>query len=185
MATASLPADAATPAGSARLPLAGMNVVILAGGLGSRLKAVLPDRQKVLADVAGKPFLGMLIDFYAAAGANRVVLALGHRAADVQHFADGHAAAAELVASIEPEPRGTGGALRHALPLLSSATVLVANGDSFAAVDLCALLHLHRRRRSAITLALAFVENTARYGHVEVDRNGLVRSFVEKAALSS
>jgi NDP-sugar pyrophosphorylase family protein len=182
MAIASSPADAATPAGSAELPLTGIDAVILAGGLGTRLSTVLPDQQKVLAEVAGQPFLGRVVDFYAAAGAARIVLALGHRAVDVQHFARRHASMSELIASVEPEPRGTGGALRHALPALRSATVLVANGDSFAAVDLRAIVHFHHQRHSAITLALAVADDTARYGRVEVDSNGVVRSFVEKAA---
>jgi len=180
MATASSPVDTEALPESA-MPLAGMDAVILAGGLGTRLSAVLPDQQKVMADVAGQPFLGRLIDFYTTAGADRLVLALGHRAADVQRFTRSHTVAAELIASVEPAPLGTGGALRHALPTLHSTTVLVANGDSFAAVDLRALVNLHRRRQSAITLALTFVEDTTRYGRVEVDGEDKICAFTEKA----
>jgi len=165
----------------AERPLAGIDAVILAGGLGTRLRSVLPDRQKVLANVGGAPFLKKLVDFYAAAGASRIVLALGYRATDVEEFIDHNSGTARVIASIETEPLGTGGALRLALPELQSETVLVANGDSFADVDLAALLHLHRARRSEITLALAFVDDMRRYGRVVVDGRGAVIRFEEKS----
>lgn len=171
MATASLRADQ---------PLAGIDTVILAGGLGTRLRSVLPDRQKVLADVGGRPFLGKLIDFYAAAGTPRIVLALGYRSADVEQFIARYRGTLKLVISVEPQPRGTAGALRHALPSLQSDTVLVANGDSFADVDLAALVRFHRARRSAITLALAHVAEVSRYGQVVFEENGMVSGFLEK-----
>jgi len=161
-------------------PLAGIDAVILAGGLGTRLRSVLPDRQKVLAEVEGQPFLGKLIDFYAGAGATRIVLALGHRSGDVESYVRDYEAPWDLIASVEPEPRGTGGALRHALPHLQSDTVLVANGDSFAIVDLAALVDLHVSRRSTITMALTFADDVARYGRVVFDGDGAVERFEEK-----
>jgi NDP-sugar pyrophosphorylase family protein len=186
MATSSSRADARAPRrDTIPPPLADVDVVILAGGLGTRLRTVLPDRQKVMADAAGRPFLANLIDFYVAAGAKRIVLALGHRAGDVEVFARQFKTKAELVTSVEPEARGTAGALRHALPLLRTGTVLVANGDSFADVDLNALRRLHQDRQSAITLALALVGNVSRYGLVIVDRHGAVTHFDEKPATES
>jgi NDP-sugar pyrophosphorylase family protein len=164
-------------------PLRGIDCVILAGGLGSRLRPVLEGRQKVLAEVAGQPFLSKLVEFYMAAGAERIVLALGYRADDGEAFIGKFSGTAKLIASIEPQPRGTGGALRHALPLLATQTVLVANGDSFAQADIGALLRLHRQRDSVITLALARVDNTSRYGSVQIDEAGCVIQFREKAAM--
>jgi NDP-sugar pyrophosphorylase family protein len=182
MATASSPANPAIATRLAATVLAGVDVVILAGGFGTRLRAVLPDRQKVVANVGGQPFLGKLIEFYSAAGAQRIILALGYRAEDVQAAVGGFAGVADVVASIEPEPRGTGGALRHALAYLRSDTVLVANGDSFAAVDLAALMRLHREKHSPATIALAHVEDISRYGRVVVDEAGAVIRFEEKPA---
>jgi NDP-sugar pyrophosphorylase family protein len=166
---------------SQQRPLEGIDAVILAGGRGTRLQSVLKGGQKVLADVAGQPFLGKLIDFYGAAGTARIVLALGYRAGDVETFMHDFQDKMDLIASVELEPRGTGGALRHALPHLRTPTVLVANGDSFIQADLAALLRLHRDRESAITLALASVEDTSRYGRVLVDGAGAVIRFEEKA----
>jgi len=176
MATVSSRAD---PAATAR-PLNGIDTIILAGGLGTRLSQVLPGRQKVLAEVDGRPFLGKLIEFYAAAGSSRIVLALGYRSDDVEDFIRQYRGAARLITSVEPEPRGTAGALRHALALVESGTVLVANGDSFADVDLAALLALHRARRSMVTIALAYVDDVRRYGRVLFESDGGVVCFEEK-----
>lgn len=176
MAIASSHADAT----AASVPLAGIDAVILAGGLGTRLRAVLPDRQKVLADIGGRPLLARLIDFYTAAGAARVVLALGYRSDEVEDFIRRNAEHSNVIASIEPEPRGTGGALRHALPHLRSQTVLVANGDSFADVDFARLLDLHRARGCSVTLALTYVDDVSRYGRVLFDTSGAVTHFQEK-----
>lgn len=178
MATAFSRAETA----AAAHPLAGIDVVILAGGLGTRLRAVLPERQKVVADVAGQPFLARLIGFYAHAGAARIVLALGYRSQDVTNSIAGYEGPCEIVASVEPEPRGTGGALRYALPQLRSTTVLVANGDSFADADLAGLVDLHRSRGASVTLALTFVDDVQRYGRVVVGRDGAVERFEEKPA---
>lgn len=179
MATASSGVE--TSAAGTR-PLAGIDTVILAGGLGTRLRSVLPDRQKVLADVGGNPFLQKLIDHYFDAGTGRIVLALGYRATEVEKFISHNFGTARITASIEPEPLGTGGALRYALPKVQSDTVLVANGDSFADIDLAALLHFHRTQGSKITLALAFVDDMRRYGRVSIDDRGAVISFEEKRA---
>ena len=167
------------------LPIAGIDTVILAGGLGTRLSSILSGRQKVLAEVGGQPFLAKLLDFYSVAGAERIILAAGHRASEVENFVTRQDGAPQIVVSIEPSPRGTGGALRHALPYLQSSTVLVANGDSFAAFNLAALVKFHHERRSVITLALAFAENTARYGRVEIGERGDVLKFEEKPATVS
>lgn len=180
MKTASSHAECNGANGSDESVLAGVDVVILAGGFGTRLRAVLPDRQKVVANVGGQPFLGKLIEFYAAAGARRIILALGYRAADVQETTSAFADKVDIVASIEPEPRGTGGALRHALPHLRSDTILVANGDSFAAADLPALMRLHLAKNSLATIALAHVDDISRYGRVVTDDAGAVIRFEEK-----
>jgi NDP-sugar pyrophosphorylase family protein len=122
-----------------------------------------------------------LIDLYAAAGVDRIVLALGYRAADAEEFIAHNSGTAEIIASVESEPLGTGGALRFALPKLRSKTVLVANGDSFADVDFAALLRLHRAKQSEITLALAFVADMRRYGRVIMGDDSAVTRFEEKA----
>ena len=180
MAGAILSAESRVVAADA---LAGLDAVILAGGLGTRLASVLPDRQKVVGEIAGRPLLHHLLHQFSEVGISRLVLALGHRAEQVTAAAAEWARSGiELLESVEPAPLGTGGALRHALPRLRSDTLLVANGDSFAAADLASLLAFHRSRRARITLLLVTIKDASRYGRVRVDATGAVIAFDEKPA---
>ena len=162
--------------------LSELDVVILAGGLGTRLRRVLPDTPKVMAPVDGKPFLRYVIDRLQGFGARRVVLSLGHLAEDVVAYVDGEDwNGLEVVPHVEPEPMGTGGALREVLPLIVSDTVLGMNGDAFVRADLGRFLDFHRSRRAAISILLTFVPTVGRYGVVDADDDGRVRSFDEKS----
>ncbi|MBF0124979.1 MAG: NTP transferase domain-containing protein [Magnetococcales bacterium] len=162
--------------------LAKIDAVILAGGLGTRLRTQLPDHQKVLADINGEPLLAKLISWLHHHGARRMVLALGYQSQQVTDFLShpGLPQDCQFIASIEPEPRGTAGALRHALPHLTTDTVLVMNGDSFAPINLPALLSQHRIAQARITLGVCAQENSGRFGTVTVSDVGEVTAFIEK-----
>lgn len=153
------------------LPLTG--AVILAGGLGTRLAGVV-DKPKVLAEVAGRPFLEILLAQLRGAGVTNVLLCTGHRAAEFSQFLR-----KGVRESREPEPRGTGGALRHALAELPE-RFFVLNGDSYCDADLQALAAFHVEKRAAATLLCAHVHDTARFGAVVLDGDGRVQRFEEK-----
>ncbi len=164
-------------AGTAR----GREAVILAGGLGTRLASVLPDRQKVTAEIGGQPFALRLAQALARRGVTRIVFAAGHRAADVQTVIDqAPAAGPRMEISVEAEPLGTGGALRLALERTTAEPLLVMNGDSFADVDIDRLYDAHARRSARVTLATVKVEPVGRYGLVESREDGRVLAFDEK-----
>lgn len=152
------------------------DVVILAGGRGTRLASLPGDLPKPLRPVNGRPFLAYLVDQARAAGARRVVLSLGYKPEAFQEFVRQEG----LEASIEPAPLGTGGGLRTALPRLGTETVVAMNGDSYAAVDLRLLAAVHRRRKARATMLLAEAEDASRYGRVEIDDHGAVERFAEK-----
>jgi NDP-sugar pyrophosphorylase family protein len=163
---------------------------ILAGGLGTRLRAVVSDRPKVLASVRGRPFLAYLLDQFGEAGIGRVVLMTGYLAAQIQdEFGDLYQTI-RLAYSTESAPVGTGGALRLAFPLLFpdvpvednevSRTILVMNGDSYCATDLAAFVESHRRQSAAASLVLTHVPDTSRFGKVDVAEDGRVERFLEK-----
>jgi NDP-sugar pyrophosphorylase family protein len=161
--------------------LSEIDVVILAGGLGTRLRRVLPNTPKVMAPVDGKPFLRYVIDRLGRSGARRVVLSLGHLADDVVDYVDGQDwHGIEVVSHVEPEPMGTGGALREVLPLVGSGTVMAMNGDAFARAGLDSFVDFHRSSGATISILLTFVHDVGRYGVVEADDDGRVRSFDEK-----
>src|SRR4051794_31615921 len=110
------------------VPLRNVSAAILAGGLGTRLRSVVADRPKVLAPVGGKPYLTYLLDQLARAGVREAVLLVGYGADQVRGVFGHECAGIRLAYSAEPEPLGTAGAVRLALPLFSEDTLFLLNG---------------------------------------------------------
>lgn len=160
--------------------LTGITAAILAGGLGTRLRSVVPDRPKVLAEVHGRPFLSYLLDRLGTAGIRRVVLLTGHRARQVRDTFGDTYNGINLAYSEEPAPLGTAGAIRHALPLLTSDPVLVLNGDSFCDADLSLFFFWHSAQDRRGSLLLADVEDAARFGRVAIGEDERIVHFEEK-----
>jgi NDP-sugar pyrophosphorylase family protein len=156
--------------------------LILAGGLGTRLRSVVADLPKVLARVHGKPFLARILDQLADAGIRRVVLCTGYRGELIEaEFGQCYRGLA-LEYSRESQPRGTGGALALALPKARSPTVLALNGDSYCDADLGAFGRWHLTTGFAGSLLLTEVADTSRYGRVDVTPEGRILDFREKSA---
>jgi NDP-sugar pyrophosphorylase family protein len=162
--------------------LADVQGAILAGGLGTRLRSVVADRPKVLAPVHGRPYVTYLLDQLAGAGVRDVVLLTGYLAEKVQAALGSAYGGMRLFYSSEPAPLGTAGAVRRALPLLSSPTVLVLNGDSYCDLALVDLWDFHQRQRADGSLALSWVTDTSRFGKVQTAPDGRVQRFEEKQA---
>lgn len=161
-------------------PPAPPDVVILCGGLGTRLRAVVSDRPKPMADVGGKPFLELLIDEAERQGFKRFILCVGHRAEFIRDYFSGRQDVA-IEFSEEPEPLGTGGALKLCETLLETPTTLVLNGDSFCAVDLRGFLTFHRVQHGVATIAVVDAGERRDGGVVHVSPSGRVVRFAEKA----
>lgn len=160
----------------------GLTAAILAGGLGTRLRPVVCDRPKALAEVHGRPFLSYVLDQLAAAGLARVALCTGHMGEQVRAVFGDRRDGMELIYSREAAPLGTGGALRLALPHLSSDPVLVMNGDVFCGIDPGDFYDWHLSRGAAATLAIVRAGEAARYGRVGVNAAGEIVHFAEKCA---
>ncbi|MGA9724145.1 MAG: nucleotidyltransferase family protein [Candidatus Binatus sp.] len=169
-----------------RSALADVDVLILAGGLGSRLAGVLDNIPKVLAPVDGRPFLDYQLDYLAGEGVRRVVLSLGHRAEMVlAHLAETKSPV-RVETVVESHPLGTAGAIAFARSRLGSDPVVVLNGDTWLDLDLAAMLAEHRASPVALaTLACVSVDDTRRYGAVELRADGSVARFIEKGDSSS
>jgi NDP-sugar pyrophosphorylase family protein len=168
---------------AARRPAA-LSVAILAGGLGSRLRPIVADRPKVLAPVGGRPFVAWWCEALQRAEVPEAVLCTGFRADQVQAGLGQSCFGLRLQYSVEPEPLGTGGALGHALPMLQGDTVLALNGDSFCELDLAAFWAAHHACQAVVSMALAQVEDTRRFGRVRVQADRRVLEFQEKASAS-
>lgn len=156
-----------------------MQAIVLAGGLGTRLRQAVPDLPKPMAPVAHRPFLAWILDRLAAAGFDRIVLAVGYRREAIRdHFGSAHLGV-PLSYSIEEQPLGTGGAIRLAAQGIDWEPVFVLNGDTFAEVDHGAMWAAHRRSAARMTMAVCRVPDAGRYGAVEID-HGRIRGFREK-----
>ncbi len=153
--------------------------LILAGGLGKRLRAVVADRPKPMALVRGVPFLELLIRSIAGKGVRNFVISTGYMSDFIEDHFRRNDLDLKIVFSREEEPLGTGGAVKHALSLITDPTLLV-NGDTFFDVNLDELLLLHSTSGAEVTLSLYPVPDVGRYGSVTVDACGTVLGFSEK-----
>lgn len=157
------------------------DVFVLAGGLGTRIRAVLGDVPKLLAPIGGRPYLYYLLKWLHSFGAKRVVLGLGHRAAAVIDYLQKNSNWGLVVETIvEPEPLGTAGAIRFARHKLRTDPVIVMNGDSFADADLCMLLSEHLSKTSLGTLLCVQADEPGRYGRIVLGNDNRIRGFIEK-----
>ncbi|HME06060.1 MAG TPA: nucleotidyltransferase family protein [Bryobacteraceae bacterium] len=159
-----------------------LTAAVLAGGLGTRLQPVLPDTAKTVAQVAGRPFIDYLLKQLTRAGASRIVLCTGFKSEQVRSQIGDAFESVPVVYSIEPQPLGTGGALRLAWQNCGDNQAwLVTNGDSYLDFDMAGLISAHRDSGCALTLAILSVPSSGRYGSVEWSAHTRrVLSFHEK-----
>jgi len=159
--------------------MAADEAIVLAGGFGTRLRGVVHDVPKPLAPVAGRPFLAWLLGRLAASGMRRCILATGYLSDVIEHRIGTRWQGMEIAYSLEPEPLGTGGAIRLAANRLHGDAAHVLNGDTWLEYDPGALEDAARATGAPMAIALARVEDVARYGSVDVDQ-GRVAGFREK-----
>ena len=157
--------------------------MILAGGLGSRLRAVVADRPKPMADVAGRPFITFLLDHLLQYGFRRAILCVGYMGEYVPPVLGDRYGTMELIYSFERTALGTGGALRNAASLVRADDVLAMNGDSFCDVDLHALSRTHHKYRAVATIAVLQRSNRRQSGAVTLDPSGRVIAFESRPAV--
>jgi len=154
--------------------------VILSGGLGTRLKSVIKDIPKPLAEVCGKPFLCYILDFLIKHGIERVILSVGYKWEVIKDFFGSQYKNLKLEYAVEDILLGTGGGLKNALKYVYEEEVFVLNGDTFFDIDLNLFYTLHKSKNSKLSIALKEMENTERYGVVKIDENNRIVSFLEK-----
>ena len=154
--------------------------IILAGGLGTRLKSVVSDVPKCMAPVKGVPFINHIIKYLQQQGVTRFIFSLGYKSEVVIAYTDTHFAALEKVYVIEAEPLGTGGAIKAACKKALHENVLVLNGDTYFNIDLQRLAAFHTLHKAACSMALKPMHDFSRYGAVDIDARGMITAFHEK-----
>ena len=166
--------------GNRHISTGNVRAFVLCGGQGTRLRSVVADRPKSMALISGTPFLQLLLERLGSQGVHDVVLGTGYMAEKIErYFGDGKQFALRIRYSREHEPRGTGGALKLAEPLISD-PVLVLNGDSYVEWDLVPVLELFKTKDADLVIVLQTVADVTRYGSVALDQDGRVTQFVEK-----
>lgn len=155
--------------------------VILAGGLGTRLREAYATGPKSMAPVAGRPFLGHLLTWLRSQGVTRVILCVGYKRTHIQKYVGkGRKWRMQVTYSIEKELLGTGGALKKAERLVPGASFFVINGDTFLGLNLKEMIQFHLGRRALATLAVVNVPDDQRYGSLRLDDDGRIAAFLER-----
>jgi D-glycero-alpha-D-manno-heptose 1-phosphate guanylyltransferase len=159
-----------------------MKAVLLVGGLGTRLRSAVPSLPKALAQIGDRPFLELLVKQLSSQGIRELVMCTGYLSEHIKAtFGDGSILGVRIEYSEETAPLGTAGALRLARHCMQDEhEFLVLNGDSFLEIDFNSLLSFHRKHCSLATMAAVPVQNSSRYGTVQVGADGRVLGFAEK-----
>ncbi|EAK2892343.1 D-glycero-D-manno-heptose 1-phosphate guanosyltransferase [Campylobacter coli] len=152
-----------------------MQAIVLAGGLGTRLRSVVQDLPKPMAPINGKPFLAFVLEYLKKQGITEIILSVSYKYELIQEYFKDEFEGMKIRYNVEKELLGTGGAIKDALKLVKN-EVYVVNGDTFFDIDLKKLV----LNGSKICIALKQMQNFDRYGTVNVDEQGIVTSFEEK-----
>jgi D-glycero-alpha-D-manno-heptose 1-phosphate guanylyltransferase len=157
-----------------------MKAIVLAGGLGTRLRGRIVDLPKPMAPVAGRPFLEYVLDRLVLAGIDSITLSVGYRAEVIQeHFKDSYKGV-PVQYTFEPEPLGTGGALALAVHGMDTEEPMLAlNGDTLLRLNLHKLIRWYAQAPEALAMVLRQVPDAGRYGAIKLD-SGRVIGFEER-----
>ncbi len=156
------------------------SIIILAGGLGTRLRSVVSDLPKCMAPVNGKPFLSYVIDYFQQHEINDFIFSLGYKHERIEEYLNNQYSAINIQYSIEKEQLGTGGAIKKACALVKDKNVFITNGDTLFKVNISSLQDFHEQKNADCTLALKPMKNFDRYGVIELNEDDSIKSFNEK-----
>lgn len=154
--------------------------IILAGGLGTRLRSAVADLPKCMAPVDGIPFIAFVIAYLQQQGITRFIFSLGYKSEVVTTYLQQQYPALDKSYVIEEEPLGTGGAVKLACESTTTQHVLVVNGDTLFNVDITKFAGFHFKHKTNCSLALKAMKDFSRYGSIEVEQDGLIKAFKEK-----
>ena len=157
-----------------------IDVVIFCGGKGTRLRDVVSDRPKPMAQVNHRAFLDLLIDYVMSYGHRRFVLCIGHQKDYIKQYYQGHDKPIEIIFAEEESLLGTGGVLKNAESVVKSYPFIIMNGDSFCPVNLHQFVESHKAKQADYSLALVEQQDAKDYGSVKLGPSGEILEFQEK-----
>ncbi len=163
-----------------------MQAILLAGGLGTRLRSVVSDRPKPMALVSGKPFMEYVVHELSRHGITDIIFAVGYKGSMVEeYFGDGSRFAAPdgtgltVRYAYEEELLGTAGAIKNAGRYVTEERFFVLNADTFYQIDYSRLADLQKDLNLEMALVLREVPDVSRYGQATL-RGGMLTGFNEK-----
>ena len=158
--------------------------IILAGGMGTRLKTIISDLPKPMAPIMNVPFLTYQLNYLKHFGIKKVIFSVGYLSEKIIAHYNQSFENISIEYSIEKNPLGTGGGIRMAMSNLKEDLVLILNGDSFFDLNLEQFYNLHLEQKAEFSLALRYVNNSERYGNIEFNSSNQITSFIEKNQLN-
>lgn len=160
-----------------------MEAIILAGGLGTRLRSEVADIPKSMALIQSKPFMVYCLDQLLSSGTTKVIFSVGYKSEHIQNYFGDNYRGCRIVYAKEETLLGTGGAIKNAMQFVDGDNVIVVNGDSMFLTDLHKQLELHQSSNADVTLALKPMKNFERYGSILLSDEGRIFQFLEKQAI--
>jgi NDP-sugar pyrophosphorylase family protein len=160
--------------------LSDVDVLILCGGLGKRLRPVIGESQKVMAEVSHRPFLDIILEYLAKENFKRIILCTGYKANVIEEYYQDRDFGLSLEFSHEDIPLGTGGAIKHAKRFVKSNPFFVCNGDSLCELHFRKFLEFHKTKKAFASIAIVKVKETRDFGAVKVDKSRRIIAFQEK-----
>lgn len=160
-----------------------MEAIVLAGGLGTRLRSAVPDLPKCMAAIQDRPFLEYLLDSLINGGVTDVIFSVGYKSDFIQNHFKSSYKSCNIQYAIEETLLGTGGAIKNAIQFAKGEQVVVVNGDSLILTNLQEQLALHQSNNADVTFALKPMESPSRYGTIDLNEENKVLAFNEKLPL--
>ena len=158
-----------------------MEIIILAGGLGTRLRSIVKNVPKPMAPIKNKPFLYYLLKYWIKNGATKIILSTGYKSEIIEKYFEVNKFDIPIIFSVENKPLGTGGGFLKALRFLDAdKNFFVINGDTFFEVKLSNILNFHNNNMSDITIALFKSTDLERYKCFEIDANSRIKNSNQK-----
>lgn len=158
-----------------------MKAVIMAGGMGTRLRPVTGDKPKPMAELLGKPIMEHIVLHLRRCGFEDICVALKYRAGDIMaYFGDGSRFGVRMQYRLEEEALGTAGGVKNCADFYGDEDFLVISGDAACDFELARLMAEHKNRGAGVSIALHKNPEPLRYGLALSDSSGRIRSFIEK-----
>ena len=161
--------------------MSNLDVLILCGGFGKRLKQIGKNLPKPMVEINGSPFLEILIEYISSYGFRRFILCTGFKSEVIDRYFKNKNDNNTYLISKEDQPLGTGGGIKNAESFLSSSSFIALNGDSICRLNLRNFVEFHKSNNASLSMAVTKIDDMNEYGSVIIDEGSEIKGFNEKS----